>query len=105
MVQTFTKRPKFGYEIPMRLQILMVVLFVSMLVGAGYISLMMVGTSNGCLGAPYLYVTHHDSRNVLKFTRDGCALSPNILWYGTATSGVPLASSLRTIAIHPYNGA
>jgi hypothetical protein len=33
-----------------------------------------------CLGAPYLYVTVHDkSENVLKYSRDGCLLSTNVL--------------------------
>eukprot|EP00596_Hydrurales_sp_CCMP1899_P008805 CAMPEP_0119052534 /NCGR_PEP_ID=MMETSP1177-20130426/73798_1 /TAXON_ID=2985 /ORGANISM="Ochromonas sp, Strain CCMP1899" /LENGTH=354 /DNA_ID=CAMNT_0007032131 /DNA_START=329 /DNA_END=1394 /DNA_ORIENTATION=+ len=33
-----------------------------------------------CLGAPYLYVTVHDkTENVLKYSRDGCLLSTNVL--------------------------
>jgi hypothetical protein len=32
------------------------------------------------LGAPYLYVTEHDrTANVLKYSRDGCLLSTNVL--------------------------
>ena len=44
-----------------------------------------VGLINGqgepsCLGAPYLYVTLHDkTANVLKYSRDGCLLSDNVL--------------------------
>lgn len=96
------RQPKFGFQIPVKVQILLVILFVSMLFIAGYISLMMVGINNGCLGKPYLYLTHHDSHNILKFTRDGCALSANVLWYGSGSAPIP--SGLRSIMVHPYNG-
>ena len=98
-------RQKFGFTIPVPVQVAMLLFFVGMLAVAGYISFAIAGTDNGCLGKPYLYITHHDSHTVLKFTRDGCALSPNILWYGTsARSNGPIPSSFRGISIHPFNG-
>ena len=98
-------RQKFGFTIPVPVQVAMLLFFVGMFSVAGYISFAIAGTDNGCLGKPYLYITHHDSHTVLKFTRDGCALSPNILWYGTsARSNGPIPSSFRGISIHPFNG-
>ena len=45
--------------------------------------------SNGCLGAPYLYVTVHDrTANVLKYTRDGCLVTDNVLLMDEAYKSV-----------------
>ena len=42
-----------------------------------------------CLGAPYLYVTLHDkTANVLKYSRDGCLLSDNVLLMDEAYKSV-----------------
>lgn len=42
-----------------------------------------------CLGAPYLYVTVHDmTANVLKYSRDGCLLSDNVLLMDEAYKSV-----------------
>ncbi|RYG97435.1 hypothetical protein EON65_52880 [archaeon] len=55
--------------------------------------------SISCLGAPYLYVTHKDSRNVVKFSRDGCLLHEKVLW------GVSNAHSrLRSMVLGTYKG-
>jgi hypothetical protein len=44
---------------------------------------------SGCLGAPYLYVTVHDmTANVLKYSRDGCLLSDNVLLMDEAYKSV-----------------
>jgi hypothetical protein len=44
------------------------------------LSARIVSDSSDCLGAPYLYVTEHDrTANVLKYSRDGCLLSTNVL--------------------------
>ena len=41
-----------------------------------------------CLGAPFLYVTVHDKvPNVLKYTRDGCFVSDNVLMTGDVFKG------------------
>lgn len=100
-----TTHQKFGFTLPVHVQVAMLLFFIGMLAVAGYISFVIAGTDNSCLGKPYLYITHHDSHTVLKFTRDGCALSPNILWYGTTgRSNSPIPSSFRGIFIHPFNG-
>lgn len=33
-----------------------------------------------CQGPPYLYVTHSDAKNILKFSLDGCLLATRVLW-------------------------
>lgn len=48
---------------------------------------------NRCLGAPFLYVTHHGIRNIMKLSRDGCLLSERVLWGNFNTD-----SSLRAMA-------
>ena len=53
-----------------------------------------LGLTNGqgklsCLGAPYLYVTLHDkTANVLKYSRDGCLLSDNVLMMDEAYKSI-----------------
>ena len=38
-------------------------------------------STEGCLGAPFLYVTlHHETRNVLKYSRDGCLITDHVLF-------------------------
>jgi hypothetical protein len=36
--------------------------------------------SFACLGPPYLYITHKGSKNIMKFSRDGCLIHEKILW-------------------------
>ena len=54
-----------------------------------------------CEGAPYIYVTYHDGlRSPLKYSRDGCLLSDNVV-----TGFVMKASSnLRSMLIDPDQG-
>jgi hypothetical protein len=52
-----------------------------------------------CLGPPYLYVTHQESRNIMKFSRDGCLIHEKVLW-GLTTS---LQSNLRSMVFGQYN--
>lgn len=33
-----------------------------------------------CLGPPYLYITHKNGRNIMKFSRDGCLMHEKVLW-------------------------
>lgn len=55
----------------------------------------------GCLGAPYLYVTVHDiTANVLKYTRDGCFLSSDILIMGKGTNNNDI--EFRSMALGKY---
>ena len=52
-----------------------------------------------CLGAPYLYVTHGGSRNIMKFSRDGCLINPKVLW-GVSDR----ISELRGMFLGEYQG-
>jgi hypothetical protein len=52
--------------------------------------------SDGCLGPPYLYVTgHHKTTSVLKFTRDGCFISDDVL-----IGGPDSKKNFRSMAIN-----
>lgn len=53
-----------------------------------------------CLGAPYLYLTHQGSRNIMKFSRDGCLLHEKVLWGLTND----LHSNLRSMIFGTYDG-
>lgn len=55
--------------------------------------------NTSCLGAPYLYATHSQSRNILKYSRDGCLLSEKVLW-GTADP----KGELRGMSLGTYKG-
>lgn len=66
----------------------------------GPISVSPRNLSSGCLGSPYLYVTLHDKvKNVLKYSRDGCLLSSEVL-----KSGFPINSNteFRSIITGKY---
>ena len=57
--------------------------------GTGIVNLLRGQGQADCLGAPYLYVTLHDkTANVLKFSRDGCLLSDNVLLMDEAYKSV-----------------
>jgi hypothetical protein len=48
---------------------------------ATYISyIMSKQAASSCAGAPYIYITHGGSKNILKFSRDGCAVATRVLW-------------------------
>jgi hypothetical protein len=54
-----------------------------------------------CLGAPYLYVTVHDiTANILKYTRDGCFLSSDVLIMGRGTGNNDV--EFRSMAFGKY---
>ena len=59
--------------------------------------------SRACSGAPYLYVTTHDTPyNVLKYSRNGCLLSDKVL---KGKSHLPLETTeLRSVTIGKYKG-
>lgn len=52
-----------------------------------------------CLGPPYIYVTMKDSRNLMKFSRDGCLVHQKVLW-GVSN----LDADMRGMAIGSYQG-
>ena len=55
--------------------------------------------SSGCLGAPYLYVTHSNEHNIMQLTRDGCLNTNKVLF------GVPSGKSqLRSMTMGQYKG-
>jgi hypothetical protein len=57
-----------------------------------------------CLGAPFLYATtHHEVSNILKYSRDGCLLSSEVLFGGPIEFDDHL-SELRSIAVGQYKG-
>lgn len=92
----------YGLKVTLLQTVLIAGFFVALLCFTAYVSIALANSKSGCLGAPYLYISHHDSHNVLKYTRDGCPLSQNVLWFGRATESVP--GSIRTLLIHPYKG-
>lgn len=55
--------------------------------------------SFACLGAPYLYVTHKGSKNIMKYSRDGCLLHEKVLW-GVSNQ----KADLRSMAFGRYKG-
>jgi hypothetical protein len=55
--------------------------------------------SFACLGPPYLYITHKGSKNIMKFSRDGCLIHEKVLW-GVSNED----SDLRGMAFGHYNG-
>ena len=55
--------------------------------------------ASGCLGAPYLYVSHSKEHNIMQLTRDGCLNMNKVLF------GVPRGKAeLRSMAIGQYKG-
>lgn len=48
-------------------------------VTASYL-ILLITTTFSCQGAPYIYVTHGSSQNIMKFSRDGCLMNPKVLW-------------------------
>lgn len=56
-----------------------------------------------CLGAPYLYVTVHDrTANVLKYSRDGCLLSDEVLIMDRSSSNSDI--EFRSMAVGKHKG-
>ena len=92
----------YGFKVNLPQAVLLAILFAFLLCFAGYVSFELANTDSGCLGPPFLYISHHDSHNILKYTRDGCPLSPNILWFGTAVGSA--VGSIRSMVTHPYGG-
>mmetsp|Transcript_35424 Transcript_35424/g.33616 ORF Transcript_35424/g.33616 Transcript_35424/m.33616 type:complete len:335 (-) Transcript_35424:388-1392(-) len=90
----------YGFKINIPQALLLSLLFTFLLCFAGYVSYMLADSSKGCLGPPYLYISYHGGNNILKYTRDGCPLSPNVLWYGSAAGKA--VGSVRSMVIHPY---
>lgn len=93
---------KYGLKISLSQALLIALVFVLLLCFTAYASFALVDNQSSCLGAPYLYISHHDNYNVQKYTRDGCPLSTNILWLGRTSDPAP--SSIRSLAIHSYKG-
>jgi hypothetical protein len=91
---------KYGFKISICHTVMIGGLFIFLLFFAGYISNILVTVKSECLGPPYLYISHQDSQNILKYTRDGCPVSQNVLWFGRPVDTVP--GSIRSMAIHPY---
>jgi hypothetical protein len=92
---------RYGFKINLPQAIFLFILFIFLLCFATYVSLELAGSGNsGCLGPPYLYISHHESHNILKYTRDGCPLSPNVLWFGSAVGST--IGSIRSMVTHPY---
>jgi hypothetical protein len=57
-----------------------------------------------CLGPPYIYATtHHEVANLLKYTRDGCLISQEVLKGGPIEDSSHL-SELRSVAVGKYQG-
>lgn len=94
---------RYGFKINLPQAVFLFILFVFLLCFATYVSLELAGSGNtGCLGPPFLYISHHESHNILKYTRDGCPLSPNVLWFGSAVGST--IGSIRGMVTHPYGG-
>ena len=93
---------RYGFKINSCHALLMMVVVLFLLVLAWFISNLVVKAKSDCLGAPYLYISHLDSRNIFKYTRDGCPLSQNVLWFGGSDLSAP--GAIRSMTIHPYNG-
>ncbi len=69
-----------------------------MFIVAAFISVKLVNHSN-CLPSPFLYITTHDSNNIMKFTRDGCTVTNRVVWYGAHKP-----QELREMAVGKYLG-
>jgi hypothetical protein len=52
-----------------------------------------------CLPAPFIYLTAHDSDNIIKYSRDGCLLQSRVVWYGNKATNV-----LRGLTFGNYKG-
>ena len=92
----------YGLKISSMQALLIGMVFFILLCFAAYASIALVDNQSGCLGAPYLYISHHDNHNVQKYTRDGCPVSPNVLRLGRTLDPAP--SSIRSLIIHSYKG-
>ena len=93
----------YGFKINLPQAIFLLILFLFLLCFATYVSLELAGSGTaGCLGPPYLYISYHESHNIMKYTRDGCPLSPNVLWFGGAIGST--VGSIRGMVNHPYGG-
>ncbi len=65
-----------------------------------FYAVLVMTQSFSCEGAPYLYLTHQGSRNVMKFSRDGCLIHEKVLW-GLTNS---LKSNMRSMIYGEYKG-
>jgi hypothetical protein len=93
----------YGFKINLPQAIFLLILFLFLLCFATYVSLELAGSGTAdCLGPPYLYISYHESHNIMKYTRDGCPLSPNVLWFGGAIGST--VGSIRGMVNHPYGG-
>jgi hypothetical protein len=90
----------FGFKVDRRLTIIMAAVLFMLFVTTGYLSNFLVTVQSDCLGPPYLYISHQDSHNILKYSRDGCPLSKNVLWFGNTADPAPV--SIRSMAVRPY---
>ena len=79
----------FGFKVDRRLTIIMAAVLFLLFVTTGYLSNFLVTVQSDCLGPPYLYISHQDSHNILKYSRDGCPLSKNVLWFGNTADPAP----------------
>lgn len=52
-----------------------------------------------CLSGPYLYISHKGSRNIQKFSRDGCLIHEKVLWGITDQD-----ASLRGMSLGTFQG-
>lgn len=81
--------------------VFIVLAFVGFLAFIGKIT-MELALSNNCVGVPYLYVTGHDWRNVMKISRDGCVLALRTLWFGGVQIEKMGAPGFRGLAMGTY---
>ncbi len=93
IVRRFTKPPLLSRHAKVLLSVL-----ASVLVLCGLIYHWLFSAGSGCLPAPYLYLSHHGAKNVMKISRDGCLLKNKVLW------GNFKNSDLRGMAVGSYNG-
>ena len=90
----------FGFKVDRRLTIIMAAVLFLLFVTTGYLSNFLATVQSDCLGPPYLYISHQDSHNILKYSRDGCPLSKNVLWFGNTADPAPV--SIRSMAVRRY---
>ena len=91
---------KFGVAIASPACLLLTILFTMTLIFAVVISQKLSRhVSQHCDGPPYLYVSRHGYKNVLKYSRNGCLISEKVLW-----GNYNKDSSLRGMVQGIHNG-
>lgn len=65
----------FGSKLTILQTVLIVVTIIFLFLLTGIVSYALARNQD-CLGAPFLYVSHHSAHNIVKYSRNGCALSP-----------------------------